>query len=141
MRIFYQVLLSIACIGQLYRLLTDGYIAELEREFQRIIENQIQHMVRFHTPTPEEQALYVSEEVDERYSRLPRYLKWILTNNSQLENDPLVQEWINSTQRRMSQIPAFPEMITGYSKTALNKSLYLNPEIANVRVVVVNSCA
>ncbi|MGA2775343.1 MAG: tetratricopeptide repeat protein [Candidatus Omnitrophota bacterium] len=114
----------------LYRLLTDGYIAELEREFQRIIENQIQHMIRFHTPSTEEQALYVSEEINEKYSRLPRYLKWILTNNPQIENDPLVQEWINTIQRRMSQIPAFPEMMTGYSKVALNKSLYLNPEIA-----------
>ncbi|MFA5345689.1 MAG: tetratricopeptide repeat protein [Candidatus Omnitrophota bacterium] len=115
---------------QLYQLLTQGYLVELQREFQRIIENQIQHMTRFHAPSPEEQNLYVSEEINERYPRLPRYLKWLLTNNPQLENDPLIRDWLNTIQARMSIIPAFPEMIQDYSKTALGKSLYLNPELA-----------
>jgi len=120
---------------QIYQLLTQGYLTELRREFQRIIENQIQHMIRFHTPSFEEQNLYVSEDINERYSRLPRYLKWLLTNNPQLENDPLVRDWLNTIQMRMSQIPAFPEMIRDYSKRALNKSLYLNPELA-MRVIL-----
>lgn len=118
-----------------YQLLTDGYSQELEREFQRIIENQLQHMLRFHAPSPEEQSLYVSDEINEKYPRLPRYLKWLLTNNPQLENDPLVRDWLNTIQMRMSRIPAFPEMMQDYSQRALNKSLYLNPELA-MRVVL-----
>jgi len=120
---------------EIYQLLTSGYLAELQREFQRIIENQIQHMIRFHNPSLEEQRLYVSEEINERYPRLPRFLKWLLTNNPQLENDPLIREWLNTIQTRMNRIPPFPEMITEYSKTALNKSLYLNPELA-MRVIL-----
>jgi tetratricopeptide (TPR) repeat protein/predicted nucleic acid-binding Zn-ribbon protein len=120
---------------QIYQLLTQGYLTELQREFQRIIENQIQHMIRFHAPSFEEQNLYVSEDINERYSRLPRYLKWLLTNNPQLENDPLVRDWLSTIQMRMSQIPAFPEMIRDYSRRALNKSLYLNPELA-MRVIL-----
>ena len=115
---------------QIYALLTSGYLEQLKREFQRIIKNQIQHMVRFHAPTQGEQSLYVSDEINERYSRLPRYLKWLLSNNPELEQDPFVREWLDTVQLRMSRIPAFPEMITEYSKAALNKSLYLNPELA-----------
>ncbi len=116
--------------GEIVRLLTNGYIEELQREFHQIFEEQVQHMIRFYTPSYQEQALYVSEEINERYPRLPRYLKWILTNNPDLENDYYVQEWLNMIQHRVNQIPAFPDMITGYSKVALTKSLYLNPELA-----------
>ena len=112
------------------KLLTSGYIDELQREFHRIFEEQVQHMDRFYAPSYQEQNLYVSEEINERYPRLPRYLKWILTNNPDLENDFYVREWLNMMQHRVNQIPAFPDMITGYSKVALTKSLYLNPELA-----------
>ncbi|MCM8826792.1 MAG: tetratricopeptide repeat protein, partial [Candidatus Omnitrophica bacterium] len=115
---------------EIYRLLTSGYFEELQREFQRIIENQIQHMIRFHTPSLEEQGLYVSEDIEQRYPRLPRYLKWLLTNNPQLENNPQVREWLNTIQRRLTQIPPFPEIVAEYSQKALIKSLYLSPELA-----------
>jgi len=120
---------------QIYQLLTQGYFSELQKEFQSIIENQIQHMIHFHAPSVEEQRLYVSEDINERYPRLPRYLKWLLTNNPHLENDPLIKDWLDAIQIRVSQIPSFPEMIQDYSKKALNKSLYLNPELA-MRIIL-----
>ncbi|MBI4706921.1 MAG: M20/M25/M40 family metallo-hydrolase [Candidatus Omnitrophica bacterium] len=115
---------------QIHNLATSGYLAELQREFQQVIDNQAQLMIHSYTPSAQEQTLYVSEEMDQRYPRLPRYLKWLLGNNPGLESDPLIRDFLYAVEMRMMRIPPFPEMVREYSREALYKSLYLNPELA-----------
>ena len=114
----------------IYELLTNGYLKELKKEILRVSQGYIEHMARFHAPSQQEQNLHVNSNIEEKYPRMPRYLKWLLSSNFQLEDDPEVRQQLESIQARMMQVPAFPQVIMEYSITALNKSLYLNPELA-----------
>lgn len=116
--------------SEVHQLLTNGYLRELEGELQRVINGHIQHMLRLHQLNHSEQNLYVSQEINEKYSRMPRYLKWLLSN-SHLESDPEIARLLSDIQRRLhSMPPGFFNLLPGYSQTAFNKSLYLNPELA-----------
>ena len=47
--------------SETYQLLTNGYLGELQRELERIINGHIQHMVKLHPVSLSEQNLYVSQ--------------------------------------------------------------------------------
>jgi chromosome segregation ATPase/Zn-dependent M28 family amino/carboxypeptidase len=116
--------------NELLGILTNGYVQKLGIEFNSILDNLTHQFHHVLSPSIYEQNLYVSDEINERYPRFPRYLKWLLTNNLSFENDYNLRQILDLIHKRTYDIPAFPDMIAGYSKAALIKSLYSNPELA-----------
>ncbi len=121
--------------GELMALLTDRYQTEFQAELERLAREQLDHMQRFHQPTPLEQALEVDPAIERRHGRLPRYLKWLLTHHPDLERDPQILGLLRTIEQRLWPAPPpTPVDLQDYAQEAFTKSLYLNPEIA-VRVL------
>ena len=114
---------------QLLELLTTEYHKRFGRGIEGNMKRFVDHVRRFQGPSPEERGLNVSPDIQSRYERLPRYLKWIFTQNPGLDNDSEMQSLIKVIYDQMMQLPTFSAEIESFAKDALSESIRLNPEL------------
>ena len=114
---------------QLIELLTTEYQHKFGKEINKNIERFINHVRRFQGPSPEERGLHISPEIRSRYERLPRYLKWLFTQNPELDRDSEIQALIKVVYEQMMRLPTFSSEIENFAKDTLSESIKLNPEL------------
>jgi len=91
-------------------LLRTQFQAAYRERMKQQIATHIRHASQLQED-PKEKALPVSEVVGRKYQRVPRFIKWILSENPQLENDREVQEKLSWVNQRLNQLPEVPDEV------------------------------
>ena len=114
---------------QFVKVLKDDYLQGFSGEISQSMRSFMDHVRRFQKPSPEERSMYVSEEIEARYFRYPRYVKALITQNPELVYDPTLQESMRRFESRLNPVPDFRDELIGDAQAAWDRDMAMNPEI------------
>ncbi|MCG2708144.1 MAG: M20/M25/M40 family metallo-hydrolase, partial [Candidatus Omnitrophica bacterium] len=111
--------------------LNSEYSKELEKAFEKIIEEQQKYMkYSCSQEAKNEEELAIDPNINRNHPFLPRHLKALLSKNPELQNEPEVKEKLDKTKKRMMSAPSLFDEVAQYAGATFVNSVPFNPDAA-----------